>query len=399
MPDEKETSSDSGAQEAAANEEEPTAADAPQQQAPSLNFNNNMFANMNLMDNDDSSSDGDSENPMSSLPPSVLQRVEKLKQLHEKRDEIMEQYLVDRAALEAKYQGLCKPLFDERAEIVKGMHDSKIKEEFKVEGNQETTKAQSKQGQVETVDDKEDEEEPVTDNDTENEIDVVGIPQFWVCAMSHMEPLAELITEEDVDCLENLVDVTCVDDADGTSFTLEFHFAPNDYFSNTVLTKRYEVPNLLLDDEPILKNVEGCKIDWKSPEKTLTVREITKKQRGTGKNAGKVRTVKKKERRESFFHFFTPPKMPSLETMDEDEADRLEEAFEQDYDVAQAFRSHIIPKAVLWFTGQALEDEMEQMMGEAAAEFVAGGDGGAVSSNPFPPPVEGERPPECDQQN
>ena len=44
--------------------------------------------------------------------------------------------------------------------------------------------------------------------------------------------------------------------------------------------------------------------------------------------------------------------MPSLEEMDEDEADAIEEAFDHDYDVAQSFRSHIVPKAVQWFTGE-----------------------------------------------
>ncbi len=38
--------------------------------------------------------------------------------------------------------------------------------------------------------------------------------------------------------------------------------------------------------------------------------------------------------------------------MNEDTADEIEEAFDSDYDIAQAFRSHIIPKAVLWFTGE-----------------------------------------------
>ena len=57
-----------------------------------------------------------------------------------------------------------------------------------------------------------------------------------------------------------------------------------------------------------------------------------------------------------------PPKMPSLETASEEEVMKLEQAFEEDYDVAQAFRSHIIPKAVLWFAGDAMEQEMEAAM-------------------------------------
>lgn len=325
-------------------------ADAASNAAPAVD----RFANMNISpadeedstDHDDSDVNSeDDEHPMSTLPPYVLERVEKLKQLHVQRDELMEQYRKDRAALEAKYHGLCQPLFDERAAIIKGDKDDEI---GKQETEKEAKETCSNERQVETVDDDDD---IGPQNNIDNEPKVVGIPQFWICAMTHMEPLADLITDEDIDCLEHLQNIACVDNADGTGFRLEFHFAPNDYFENTVLTKRYEIPNLLLDDEPIIGNVEGCEIVWK-PGRSLTYRETTKKQRGTGKNAGKVRTVKKKERSESFFHFFEPPKMPSMEDMDEDEADRLEEVFETDYDVAQAFRSHIVPKAVMWFTGQ-----------------------------------------------
>lgn len=352
-----------GGQEAppAGQEEASNNAAANEQQAPAVN----MFANMNLIDeNDSDSSSDDEENPMSTLPPYVLQRVEKLKELNAKRDAVMEQYLVDRAALEAKYHNLCEPLYQERADIIQGKKDDDIeKEESKNEtkedrndGDGEAKDSEEQVDTVDTVDDADDgfgkkEQEGEEQSTNNDEGKVTGIPQFWVCAMSHMEPLAEMLTEEDVDCLESITDIRCVDEPDGTGFTLEFHFAPNDYFENSVLTKKYDVPNLLLDDEPILDKVEGCKIQWKSGQ-SLTFREITKKQRGTGKNAGMIRTVKKKERTESFFHFFDPPKMPSMNELDEDEADRLEEAFEQDYDVAQAFRSHIIPKAVMWFTGQ-----------------------------------------------
>jgi len=383
-----------------ASEESPAPpAEESHEPAPALVIDR--FANMNVspaddddstdhddshdLDHSDDDDDDESDHPMSTLPPHVLERVEKLKTLNTQRDEIMEQYLKDRAALEAKYHHLCKPLYSERAAIIKGEKDEEI--------------GKSKEGdvaddQAETVDKDEDHEEvdesQVNDNNDENK--VIGIPQFWICAMTHMEPLAELIAEDDVDALEHLQNIACIDDADGTGFTLEFHFSPNDYFENTVLTKRYEIPNLLLDDEPILKNVEGCKIEWK-PGMSLTYQETTKKQRGTGKNSGKVRTIKKKERLESFFHFFEPPKMPSMQDMDEDAADRLEAAFEEDYDVAQAFRSHIVPKAVTWFTGQGLEEEMEQMFSEMTGEI---GDGDA---NPFPPSASGEQPPECDQQN
>lgn len=272
---------------------------------------------------DEEVEDDEDQDPMAELPGYVKQRVKKLTELNDEREKAMEGYLKERAVLEAKYQALCRPLYEKRSEIISGKMDDNITKE------------------------NEGEEQP-EEEDGER---VAGVPQFWVCALGHMDVVAELITEQDVDCLEHLQDITCDDDENGEGFTIKFHFGPNDYFENSVLIKRYEIPNLLLADEPILKSVEGCDIKWKSG-RSLTCREVTKKQRGKGKNAGQIRSVKSEEQTDSFFNFFQPPKMPSLDMMDEEEADRLEQAFDQDYDIAQAFRSHIVPKAVLWFTGQ-----------------------------------------------
>ena len=46
-------------------------------------------------------------------------------------------------------------------------------------------------------------------DDNDKEGSMVRILQFWVCAMGHMEAVAKLITERDIDCLEHLTDVTC----------------------------------------------------------------------------------------------------------------------------------------------------------------------------------------------
>ena len=45
-----------------------------------------------------------------------------------------------------------------------------------------------------------------------------------------------------------------------------------------------------------------------------------------------------------------------MEDNDEEQADTIEQAFDLDYDIAQAFCSHIVPKAVLLFTGEALDN-------------------------------------------
>ena len=46
-------------------------------------------------------------------------------------------------------------------------------------------------------------------DDDEKDGHMVGIPQFWVCAMGHMEAVSESINERDIYCLDNLTDVTC----------------------------------------------------------------------------------------------------------------------------------------------------------------------------------------------
>ena len=271
---------------------------------------------------------------MEMLPAQVKCRVDKLKKLNRARESIMVKYLAERAALENKYSALCKPLYVQRLDIIQGFRDDIIAKE---------------RGPVAEDDDEDDEDS-----------DIVGVPQFWVCAMGHMENVAELVTKKDVDCLLSLKDVTCEDFPDGKGFTLLFHFEENEYFSTRVLTKTYEIPNLLLDDEPILKNVKGCTIEWKAPAKALTYNLVTKKQRAKkGKHVGQIRTVTRRERCDSFFHFFNPPKMPAMEDLDEEEADAIEEAFDHDYDVAQAFRKHLIPKGVLWYTGEALDEDLE----------------------------------------
>ena len=53
---------------------------------------------------------------------------------------------------------------------------------------------------------------------------MVGKLQFWLFAMGHMEAVAKLIIQKDIDCLKHLTDVTCRDFEDGTGFELRFTF-------------------------------------------------------------------------------------------------------------------------------------------------------------------------------
>ena len=78
-----------------------------------------------------------------------------------------------------------------------------------------------------------------------------------------------------------------------------------------------------------------------------------------------------------------------MEDMDENQSDAVEQAFDLDYDVAQVFCSHIVPKAVLWFTVEAPDDGMdfEPEDGEGddnKYDKGEGDEGGGGISLPFP---------------
>ena len=62
------------------------------------------------------------------------------------------------------------------------------------------------------------------------------------------------------------------------------------------MIKRYELPNLLLDDEPILKILTGCGTNWEEG-RSLKYRGVKKKQTSkSGRRAGQIRTVNNMDR-------------------------------------------------------------------------------------------------------
>jgi nucleosome assembly protein 1-like 1 len=58
---------------------------------------------------------------------------------------------------------------------------------------------------------------------------------------------------------------------------------------------------------------------------------------------------------ESFFNFFVPPKPPTDE--DDDAATDIEERLELDYQLGENIKEKLIPRAIDWFTGEALQFE------------------------------------------
>jgi nucleosome assembly protein 1-like 1 len=78
-----------------------------------------------------------------------------------------------------------------------------------------------------------------------------------------------------------------------------------------------------------------------------------------------TRIVKKTVPTESFFNFFSPPKAPTDDDDDDAESD-IEERLELDYQLGEDIKEKLIPRAIDWFTGEALafeeisEDELAE---------------------------------------
>ncbi|XLT01571.1 hypothetical protein HN51_050922, partial [Arachis hypogaea] len=72
------------------------------------------------------------------------------------------------------------------------------------------------------------------------------------------------------------------------------------------------------------------------------------------KGSKNAKHITKTENYESFFNFFNPPQvLEDDEDIDEDMAEELHNQMEQDYDIGDK----IIPHAVSWFTGEAIQGE------------------------------------------
>ena len=123
----------------------------------------------------------------------------------------MERYLEERVALEMRYLDLYKPLYEERGNFVAGSLDDDIKminkeggaekEEERLKGDNAVGEGEEMEGAASLEDTSNDDKiygtissgqgtttnakEDAKDGDDE-EGHMVGIPQFWVCAMGHI---------------------------------------------------------------------------------------------------------------------------------------------------------------------------------------------------------------------
>ncbi|KAL8670243.1 MAG: hypothetical protein Q9168_005207 [Polycauliona sp. 1 TL-2023] len=292
---------------------------------------------------------GKSSGYIESLPAPVRRRVAGLKGVQKEHSKLEVQFQEEVLQLEKKYFAKFSPLYEKRAKIVNGA----------VEPTEEEVTA------GESPDD-EDEEPAKADSpgDQKADADLAGIPEFWLSAMKNQVSLAELITARDEAALKLLTDIR-MEYLGKPGFRLIFEFAENEFFTNQEVTKTYYYQEESgYGGDFIYDHAEGDKINWRA-DKDLTVTVESKKQRN--KNTKQTRVVKKTVPTESFFNFFDPPKAPS--TDDDDAASDVEERLELDYQLGEDIKEKLIPRAIDWFTGEALQfEELDEELDEGDFE-------------------------------
>lgn len=290
---------------------------------------------------------GRSSGYVESLPTPVRRRVAGLKGVQKDHSKLEAEFQEEVLELEKKYFAKFTPLYEKRARIVNGTAEPSEEEIKAGEEDEEHDEAEAAEKTEEAVS------------------DVKGIPEFWLSAMKNQISLAEMITDRDETALKDLTDVR-MEYLDKPGFRLTFEFAENEFFSNKTITKTYFYQNESgYGGDFIYDHAEGDSIEWKSG-KDLTVRVESKKQRN--KNTKQTRVVKKTVPTESFFNFFSPPTPPTDEE-DDDAATDIEERLELDYQLGEDIKEKLIPRAIDWFTGEALQfEEMDEDMEEGDFE-------------------------------
>lgn len=298
---------------------------------------------------------------LASLTVEEKQIMYALKAQEEKIRSMDYDYQLELYQLDAKYQKLRnETVYKSRTDLINGKEDPKL---------EDMQLGKSLIEEQDEEDAEEDDEEIV-----ETGLKYEGIDSFWLTCLSNLKASSATITDRDSEVLSYLTNIKLdylplkkAEEQDIFGYALIFEFAENPFFSNEKLIKTYFYANdtdyeggLVYRESRLLQP-----IDWKSDEMNVTVEVSVKKQKS--KKTGKVRSLKELLDVESFFSFFAPPDLSVLDEIeDDDEAYEMQLAFEEqlglDYAIAEEIKSDLIPRAIDWFTGEALQykDDSEE---------------------------------------
>ncbi|GJJ16323.1 hypothetical protein Clacol_010621 [Clathrus columnatus] len=296
---------------------------------------------------------GKSSGYIESLPVEVKRNIEALIGVQSDYIKLQKEHKKEVLELEKKYMALFTPLFDRRVAIISGI-SAPTEDEIKA-GEEQSAKDDPDYTPLPSL------SATAISPSLSAANPGMGIPEFWLTALRNHIGISELVTDRDAEALKQLTDIrVSYPSGEQLGFRIHFYFAPNDYFTDKELTKTYIYKDDLgYEGDFVYERAEGCKIHWKE-DKDLTKSFEIKKQRN--KNTNRTRLIRKVMNVDSFFNFFSPPVPPSEEdiengNVDDEVLEDLEDRLELDYQIGEDLKERVVPKAVDYFTGKALEYE------------------------------------------
>lgn len=285
---------------------------------------------------------------LSRLPTDVRKRLRALRKLQMQTSAIDMELHKKEFELEQEYQAKHKEIFKKRFEIIAGIYEPND-EECDVPDPEilkridENTELFAKLKLSNNLND--DKACGADKTDISNK-PTAGVPQFWFHILYSNPTFDYLIHKEDEPILKHLVDIRTVYKLEPhCSFTLEFEFSPNSYFENSVLTKEYllkmNTDDLVNYEGPSIYKTVGCDILWKTGQMV----------------------------RPSVFDFFAPPQLP--EDVLDPQYEEIKNMLENDFEIGDYVKENIVPKAVLYFTGERDDSDLDESLeseDEASAE-------------------------------
>uniref|UniRef100_A0A0A9YAS1 Nucleosome assembly protein 1-like 4 n=1 Tax=Lygus hesperus TaxID=30085 RepID=A0A0A9YAS1_LYGHE len=280
------------------------------------------------------------------LPPQIRRRIKALKKLQVESVRIEAEFFAEVHKLECKYNQLYSGIYQKRRAFVTGETEPNDQDcDFTLDASLDgVAEGGNEQGFS-----------PFGAVDANTK----GIPYFWLTIFKNVDLLNDMVEPHDEPVLKHLTDIEVEFlENDPMGFVLKFVFSPNEFFSNPVLTKYYEMRCKPDEEDPFsfegpeIIKCKGCTIDW---YKNKNVTKKTVKKRQKHKTQGTVRTVSKTVKNDSFFNFFDPPQVSDDENEDVDA--EIQAILTSDFEIGHYIRERIVPHAVLYFTGEALEEE------------------------------------------
>jgi hypothetical protein len=275
---------------------------------------------------------GDSKNK-ESIADRVKKRLDALKVLQLQSAKLEVNFYEDLYMLECKYSKANRKIYESRRKIINGDHEPSNQEsdlDLLYKKNNfigDSLLAEREIGRDIAV------LEIIQKNNSD---EIKGLPDFWLNVLEKVSLVSQLIEEHDKPILKHLIDIDVeLGELKPYRFQLNFHFSANEYFKETLLTKTYmfkielDKENPFMFEAPESQRSLGCQITW---------------------NEKKNVTLAENKLQESFFNYFSSSLSKDKATCEDETEIAL------DYEIGYLFKEKIIPRAILYYLDEIVED-------------------------------------------